>query len=36
MDSQTGTILSTLLKKRLKTLGYPSLRKFHGDRPGLA
>jgi len=26
MDSQTGTILSTLLKKRLKTLGYPSLR----------
>ncbi len=35
MDSQTGTILSTLLKKRLKTLGYPSLRKFHADRPGL-
>src|SRR4030066_723671 len=35
MDSQTGTILSILLKKRLKTLGYPSLRKFHGDRPGL-
>ena len=35
MDSQPGTILSTLLKKRLKTLGYPSLRKFHGDRPGL-
>ena len=34
-DSQTGTILSTLLKKRLKTLGYPSLRKFHADRPGL-
>lgn len=35
MDSQPGTILSTLLKKRLKTLGYPSLRKFHTDRPGL-
>ncbi len=35
MDSQSGTILSTLLKKRLKTLGYPSLRKFHADRPGL-
>jgi len=35
LDSQTGTILSTLLKKRLKTLGYPSLRKFHADRPGL-
>ena len=35
MDSQPGTILSTLLKKRLKTLGYPSLRKFHADRPGI-
>ncbi len=35
MDSQAGTILSTLLKKRLKSLGYPSLRKFHADRPGL-
>ena len=35
IDPQTGTILSTLLKKRLKTLGYPSLRKFHADRPGL-
>ena len=35
IDSQPGTILSTLLKKRLKTLGYPSLRKFHADRPGL-
>ena len=35
MESQTGTVLSTLLKKRLKTLGYPSLRKFHADRPGL-
>ena len=35
MDASTGTILSTLLKKRLKTLGYPSLRKFHADRPGL-
>jgi ADP-ribosylglycohydrolase len=35
MDSQPGTILSTLLKKRLKSLGYPSLRKFHADRPSL-
>ena len=35
MDSQPGTILSTLLKKRLKALGYPSLRKFHADRPGI-
>lgn len=35
MDSQNGTILSKLLKKRLKSLGYPSLRKFHADRPGL-
>ncbi|HWS15976.1 MAG TPA: ADP-ribosylglycohydrolase family protein, partial [Candidatus Methylomirabilis sp.] len=33
MDSQADTILSNLLKKRLKTLGYPSLRKFHADRP---
>lgn len=35
MDSQTGTILSNLLKKRLKLLGYPSLRRFHADRPGI-
>src|SRR3989304_2726754 len=35
MESQTGTVLSTLLKKRLKTLGYPSLRRFHADPPGL-
>ena len=35
MNSHPGTILSNLLKKRLKTLGYPSLRKFHADRPGL-
>ncbi len=35
MDSQPGDILSTLLKKRLKTFGYPSLRKFHADRPAL-
>jgi poly(ADP-ribose) glycohydrolase ARH3 len=35
MDSHADTILSNLLKKRLKTLGYPSLRKFHADRPGL-
>ena len=35
MDSPTGTILSNLLKKRLKVLGYPSLRRFHADRPGL-
>jgi len=36
MDSQADTILSNLLKKRLKTLGYPSLRKFHADRPDVA
>ena len=35
MDAHADTILSNLLKKRLKTLGYPSLRKFHADRPGL-
>ncbi len=35
MDTQTGTILSNLLKKRLKLLGYPSLRRFHADRPGI-
>lgn len=35
MDSQNDTILSNLLKKRLKSLGYLSLRKFHADRPGL-
>lgn len=35
MDSPTGTILSNLLKKRLKLLGYPSLRRFHADRPGI-
>jgi ADP-ribosylglycohydrolase len=35
MDSPSENILSNLLKKRLKTLGYPSLRKFHADRPGM-
>lgn len=35
MDSQSENILSSLLKKRLKTLGYPSLRKFRADRPGI-
>jgi ADP-ribosylglycohydrolase len=35
VDFQTGTILSNLLKKRLKLLGYPSLRRFHADRPGM-
>jgi len=35
MDSPTENILSSLLKKRLKTLGYPSLRRFHADRPAL-
>jgi ADP-ribosylglycohydrolase len=35
MDSPSGNMLSNLLKKRLKSLGYPSLRKFHADRPGL-
>ncbi|MEW6721018.1 MAG: ADP-ribosylglycohydrolase family protein [Thermodesulfobacteriota bacterium] len=35
MENDAETVLSTLLKKRLKTLGYPSLRKFHADRPGM-
>ncbi len=35
MDPPSENILSNLLKKRLKTLGYPSLRKFHADRPGM-
>jgi len=35
VDSPPENILSTLLRKRLKTLGYPSLRRFHADRPGL-
>jgi ADP-ribosylglycohydrolase len=35
MVSPTENLLSNLLKKRLKTLGYPSLRKFHADRPGM-
>ena len=35
MEEQPDNVLSTLLKKRLKTLGYPSLRKFHADRPGM-
>ncbi|GAB4228972.1 MAG: hypothetical protein OHK0028_02880 [Deltaproteobacteria bacterium] len=36
MDSRPDTILSNILKKRLKDLGYSSLRKFHRDRPSLA
>jgi len=35
MGEQPENVLSELLKKRLKTLGYPSLRKFHADRPGM-
>jgi ADP-ribosylglycohydrolase len=35
MDSPSENILSNMLRKRLKTLGYPSLRKFHADRPGM-
>jgi poly(ADP-ribose) glycohydrolase ARH3 len=35
MEEKPETVLSNLLKKRLKTLGYPSLRKFHADRPGM-
>ncbi|MBP2675319.1 MAG: ADP-ribosylation/crystallin [Deltaproteobacteria bacterium] len=35
MEIEPENILSNMLKKRLKTLGYPSLRKFHADRPGL-
>jgi len=35
MDLPPENILSSLLRKRLKTLGYPSLRRFHAERPGL-
>ena len=35
MEETLDNVLSTLLKKRLKTLGYPSLRKFHADRPSM-
>ena len=35
VEPESETLLSNLLKKRLKSLGYPSLRKFHADRPGL-
>jgi len=35
MDSPPGNILSIMLRKRLKSLGYPSLRRFHADRPAL-
>ena len=35
LDLPPGNILSNMLRKRLKTLGYPSLRRFHADRPGL-
>ncbi len=34
-DSHPGTILSTILKKRLDTLGYSSLKKFMSDRADL-
>jgi ADP-ribosylglycohydrolase len=35
MVSPPENILSSLLRKRLKNLGYLSLRRFHADRPGL-
>lgn len=35
MDSPPENILSSVLRKRLKSLGYPSLRRFHADRPAL-
>jgi len=35
MGNPSDNVLSILLKKRMKTLGYPSLRKFHADRPAM-
>src|SRR5512145_1392152 len=35
MDPPPVNILSNMLRKRLKSLGYPSLRRFHADRPAL-
>ncbi len=35
MPEDKRTILSNVLRKRLETLGYTSLRKFHGDREKL-
>src|SRR5512139_1327115 len=35
MGSPPGNVLSDMLRKRLKSLGYPSLRRFHADRPAL-
>lgn len=35
MADEKRSILSKVLRKRLETLGYASLRKFHGDREGL-
>ncbi len=36
MNIPPDALLSNMLKKRLRMLGYPSLRKFHADRPGIA
>jgi ADP-ribosylglycohydrolase len=35
MDSALENVLSITLRRRLKTLGYPSLRKFYADHPGI-
>jgi ADP-ribosylglycohydrolase len=35
VDSPPGNILSAILRKRLKSLGYLSLRRFHAEKPGL-
>ena len=35
MADDKRSILSKILRKRLETLGYASLRKFHGDRENL-
>lgn len=35
MADEKRSILSKVLRKRLETLGYASLRKFHGDRENL-
>lgn len=36
MDKVPGSILAEILRKRIESLGYPSLRKFHADRKDLA
>lgn len=35
MDKVPGSILSEILRKRVESLGYPSLKKFHADRKDL-